>query len=278
MTRTRQAEAVTLASGLQTRWLRFGASPGQQQISLLGLHMLGLDAESFGEIAKDLPESWLLETFDQRAHGAARDWHPGSFDDFVADARAALERIRSDEVHLIGCSLGGAIAAELAAGDASGKVTSLTLVATPAHGQPIFASRATAARVGSLDSAIETTIDRWFGQLPRDPFEQQVRASIRKMTPAGYDACWRAFAEFTGYEALAESLPPTLCVSFHEDVSTPPNELDEIAELLAAKGTLAERLDLPGAGHAGMLTRSHPLAEAITRFCSTQTNQKPTTR
>jgi len=259
-------EAVVFSSGVATSWLRFGPGAEGGGKQLLALHMLGLEGRSFAGLAAELPADWTLHAFDQRGHGAAAAAPPRGFEDFVADAREALDRIEAEQVHLLGCSLGGAVGAMAAAEANRARIASLTLVATPEKGRRIFAERATAQKEGSLEPALRRTLERWFAEVPAPTLGDQVRASLRKMSPAGYDACWRAFAEFGGYGALAPFLPRTLCLAFGEDRSTPPSDLDAIARTLRGGGVAVERADIAGAGHAGLLVRPAELAGHLNRF------------
>lgn len=267
---TRGHEATLGETGLRTRWYTFsggGSASGGEAPVFLGLHMLGLDGSSFAGLARHLPGNSVLYSFDQRGHGAAAGQPPARFGDFVEDARAALERIGRKRVHLVGCSMGGSVAAELAAQEATERLASLSLVATPSHGHAVFSERASACRTWSLEPAIRATIERWFGSKPVRAAVATAEKGLRAMTPEGHDACWRAFAAFAGYERIASSLPRTLCVSFSEDRSTPSRELARIAACIRDSGVSCRHAVLPGAGHAGMLVRPGALARVLMDFC-----------
>jgi pimeloyl-ACP methyl ester carboxylesterase len=75
--------------------------------------------------------------YDQRGTGAS-DWmpawrraHPYALVDMAADATAALDALRVERAHVIGLSLGGFVAQEIAIGH-PGRVASLTLMSTAA--------------------------------------------------------------------------------------------------------------------------------------------------
>jgi 3-oxoadipate enol-lactonase len=231
---------------------------------VLALHMLGLDGMSFDELAIALGPPWTVIAYDQRGHGAAADQAPRTYADWVADARAVLAQIDADEIHLVGSSLGGTLAGHLAAESGDPRLASLTLIAAPLIGEPVFAQRANAVATGGLDEPVRATLARWFGDTAFPEARARAERALRALTPAGWDACWRAFAEFGGFARLARpGLPPTLCLAFAEDRSTPPATLDQIAALLAAAGTPVERRDLPGLGHAGLLCQPAAIAEAL---------------
>ncbi|MEM8782313.1 MAG: alpha/beta fold hydrolase [Planctomycetota bacterium] len=246
---------------LRTRWVRTGSPSTSCQV--LGLHMLGLDADSFAAVADAMGPDVCWHAYDQRGHGGAADQPPDGFGAWVDDAVAAIRRIDADRLHLVGSSMGGAVAAEAAARTPAGRVASLAMIATPAEGRPVFAERARAQSDGTLERVIPPTLARWFGDdPPAAPADLSAR-SIRRMTPAGYDASWRALAEFRGFAPLADRLPPTLAVSFTDDLSTPPAELDRIAEAVRRAGRRCDRVDIPGTGHAGVLCKPAELADAL---------------
>lgn len=236
-------------------------------VTILGLHMLGLDGRSFENLARHLPANWTLVSFDQRGHGALAETPPRAFGDFVDDARSVLKTIQAPEVHLLGCSMGGSVAALLAHDRPEGAIASLTLVATPAKGHRVFADRANAQAEGSLESVIETTMERWFASHQDHASIAAAQRSLRNMTLAGYDACWTSFASFEGYEALGNKLPPTCCLAFEEDRSTPPAEVDRIATTLEAAGVSIRRRRISGAGHAGLLTHGREVAACLLEHC-----------
>jgi len=231
--------------------------------TLLSLHMLGMEGPSFKDLAGQLPSTVELITFDQRGHGERALDPPSSFEDFVGDARRVLHALEQPAVHMLGCSMGGSVAALLAAESEPGLIASLSLVATPYEGHPVFSQRARAQQTGSLEPAISTTMERWFGEDPPSQVVGYSRQCLRRMTLEGYDACWNCFAEFKVYEAIPIRFPPTLCVAFGNDLSTPPEELSRIRKALnQARVPVTSRI-IPGAGHAGLLTHASDLAPIL---------------
>jgi pimeloyl-ACP methyl ester carboxylesterase len=230
---------------------------------LLALHPLGQSGRFYEGLATLLGPNWHVISYDQRGHGAAARCVAERFDQLVADSEAMLETVPSGAVHLLGHSMGGAVAGELAARAPSGRVTRLTLAAVPARGLPVYAARAAAVSGGGLEAVMGATILRWFGSGLDKPEVTRARAELTRMTPESFDAAWRALAQFRGFAPLAEALPPTLCLSFSDDLSTPPAVLDEIAAVLLAKGVPVNRVDIPGAGHMGFLQKPREVADAI---------------
>ena len=251
---------VTL-NGLATRFREWGAG----ERAILCLHPLGQEAAFFEGLAPVLGDGWRVAAHDQRGHGAAANRPAESLSQMVDDAEAALERVGAR--HVAGFSMGGAVAAELAARRG---LATVSLVATPDRGLPVFAERARAVREGSVAAVTESTVERWFGRAEGEPAIDRARASLAKLTPEGFDAAWRALASFEGYERLAASLPPALCLAYGDDLSTPPDVLDAIADTIRSAGGTAERETVPGAGHMGLLQKPTETAAAIARFVETR--------
>lgn len=227
---------------------------------ILCLHSLGLDGKSFSGLASLLGTNRAIYSFDQRAHGAANGAIPNAFSDFVADASIVIDSIGADTIHLVGHSMGGAVAALLAAQNS--KVASLTIIASPPSGLPAFANRAVARRSG-MEFVIGETLQRWFGS---SLIDEQAENSISKMTPEGFDASWIAFSQFKGYDKLAKALPPTLCIAFEDDLSTPPESLAQIALKINGIGGEAAHVTLSNAGHMGLLTHPHNVSSELQSF------------
>ncbi|OHZ01613.1 alpha/beta fold hydrolase [Salinicola sp. MIT1003] len=236
--------------------------------TVVALHSLGLDAAAFTPLGHCLGQGWRLITFDQLGHGTRALTPPTSFEALVDDAVAVVETQQAGPVHLLGHSMGGAVAA-LATARADVRIASLTLVATPPMGLPAFVERGEQALRGGMENAIETTLARWFGAGEEDDVAHRYATrSLRRMTPAGYAACWRVFASFGGYRELVAKLPSTLLLAMANDISTPPSALTEIADSFYAdsRGADIEMVTLPNSGHMGPLTHPAALAEVLTSY------------
>jgi len=255
------------ADGFPTDWIECQTrGEGLPCRTVLAFHMLGLQASSFSGMVQRFPGQLHLHAYDQRGHGRAAATPPAHFAQWVTDAEAALARIETDPVHLVGSSMGGAVAAQLCARAPRNRIASLTLIATPAQGDPRFAARGHAMRDGSLERVIETTLDRWFGPRQRPAASREAEASLRAMSPIGFDAAWQALAQFEGFASIAEKLPPTLCLAFTDDLSTPPATLDAIAHTLQKAGVAVRRADIAGTGHAGLLEKPAEVASELAHF------------
>lgn len=231
--------------------------------TVVALHSLGVDQRSFAAFNACLPAEWRLVTVDLPGHGAADVAAPQSWAQWVDSLLRTLQSTDLGRFHLLGHSLGGALAAEIAA-RMPGQVLSLTLIATPPQGMAAFAARADMALSEGMASAVETTLQRWFGeQIASEHAAAGAYAQrcLQHMSPESFAASWRAFARFPGYASLAPRLPRTLLISAEQDASTPPSRMAEIAQMLAASPASARHKTIAGAGHMVVLTHAAAVAE-----------------
>ncbi|MCR8942393.1 alpha/beta hydrolase [Streptomyces sp. OUCMDZ-4982] len=103
--------AATMAAGHRLSYLDFGG-PGRP---LLALHGHFGEGRTFTHLAWELGDSWRVIALDQRGHG--RSDRPSDFSraGYVEDAAAVLDHLRIDDTVVLGHSLGGVNAYQLAA-------------------------------------------------------------------------------------------------------------------------------------------------------------------
>lgn len=236
-------------------------------LPVLALHSLGLDGDAWASVASIAPTR-DFHVYDQKGHGVCAHDAPTPFEDFVADARQALDHVDRPRVHLVGHSLGGAVAACLAQA-APDRVASLSLVATPLAGMDAFMQRATAQSDGTLRNVADETLVRWFGEEASGPDVETARSKIMGMTPTGFDACWIALSGFAGYEALPGPFPSTAICSFANDRSTPPAVGDDIVRALSTKCPTIRHDVIDGAGHMGVLTHAPAVSTLLAHHWQT---------
>jgi 3-oxoadipate enol-lactonase len=190
---------------------------------------------------------------------------PDSLDD-----RAFVRNALPDEpVTLIGTSLGGRIALELAL-EAPDRVAGLVLVGPglPGHEwsdemRAFGAEEEEALERGDLDAAVDANVRLWLA----DDVDPEVRALVAEMQR-------NAFVLQQGHdyknvplgppasERLADVRAPTLVVTGDEDV----RDIHEIAEKLAAEIPNAGRATIAGAGHLPSLERPDEFDRVVLGF------------
>lgn len=250
---------------LETRWRSSGDGA---RGTVLMLHSLGLNRLAFDPLRLVLDPQWRVISFDQYAHGAAAGQTIFSLRDCVDAVLAAVSRCDGQPLHLVGHSMGGAIAA-LAAAEATAKsVASLTLIATPPVGGPAFRGRGDLTRERGIGAMIGPTLERWFGTgtsaLQAGEALTYARSALLSMRSEGFANAWDALASFKGYWDLKARLPRTACIAAEDDASTPPQLMGQI--IRACGSTQIPLYVVPKAGHMVPLTHPKAVAEMLETF------------
>ncbi|MGD6747122.1 alpha/beta fold hydrolase [Streptomyces sp. BH106] len=114
MTSTNPAEprrAATMVAGRRLSFLDFGG-PGRP---LLALHGHFGEGRTFTRLARELDDSWRVVALDQRGHGYSDRPADFSRTGYVEDAATVLAHLEIDNAVVLGHSLGGINAYQLAA-------------------------------------------------------------------------------------------------------------------------------------------------------------------
>ncbi|MEV0354619.1 3-oxoadipate enol-lactonase [Nocardia sp. NPDC050697] len=196
---------------------------------------------------------------DLRGHGGSPSpAGPYTVAELAGDVLALLDRRGIGAAHLIGLSLGGAVAQWIAAHH-PGRVTALTLFCTAARfGTPeMWAERAELVRRDGTASLAESALTRWFtpGFTAAHPaIAARCTAMIAGTDDEAYAGCCAALGEWDGRADLARITAPTLVVAGARDPGTPPAVVAEVAAGIPG----AEFVVLDDAGH--LPTLQHPRA------------------
>ena len=222
--------------------------------TLVLLHPVGLNGGSFQFL--DLDENGLegAETPDLPGHGR-RPRSPGmtlgdAADDLVGQIPGPLD--------VAGFSFGGMIALQMALRHPD-RVRSLLVACAPAAvNRDVILARAEAAEAG-MDGVLASTLERWFTSAaladPAHPGVAYSRASLRALDPHAFADGWRAIADHDVTARLAELDLPVTCLAGRQDVSSPPEQVQMIAD--GVKGAQFLAIDGP---HMAYL--EHPSAVA----------------
>lgn len=202
-------------------------------VVLLG--SLGSDRSMWDAQALDLARDHTVVSVDHRGHGDS-EVVPGpcTVADLAGDVLALLDSLGVDRFHVVGLSLGGAIAQWLAVHQAP-RVRSAMLLCTAAKfGEPSgWAERAAAVRSGGTEAVADAVVARWITPA-RAGSDPALVAGLREMvvgtSAEGYAAACDALSGWDGRADLGRISCPTLVVAGDEDPSTPPEVLREIAD------------------------------------------------
>jgi pimeloyl-ACP methyl ester carboxylesterase len=180
------------------------------------------------------------------------------------------DRLPREPATLVGTSLGGAIALELAL-ESPERAAALVLVGPPLDGhewsdevRTSWQEEEDAFERGDLDAAVEANLRVW---LP-DDVDPQVRALVADMQrqafelQTGHDDLRTKKLEPPASTRLAEIAVPTLVISGDEDV----RDIHEIADKLATEIPGAERATIAGSGHLPSLERPDEFDAVVLAF------------
>jgi len=158
------------ASNVHRLWLQRGEGP-----PIVFLHGFGADLNGWRPVHRLLPETRPALAIDLPAHGGSPLGEDASFMGLVEAARLALLEEGIGAAHLIGHSLGGAVAAALSH-QPSVKALSLMLIAPAGLGEEINA----AFFDGFLKADTEAGLMPWLNMLATDP--AALRSALARTT------------------------------------------------------------------------------------------------
>lgn len=223
-------------------------SPDAPVVVFLG--SLGSDRSMWDAQVADLARDHRVVAVDHRGHGGS-EVIPGpcTVADLAGDVLALLDSLDVGSFHVVGLSLGGAVAQWLAVHEAA-RVRSVALMCTAARfGEPsAWTERAAAVREGGTAAVADAVVARWLTPAYAESAPAEVdrlRGMILATSAEGYASCCDALSGWDGRDDLARISCPTLVVAGDEDPSTPPDVLREIAD------------GVPGAGFVVLSPAAH---------------------
>lgn len=202
-------------------------------VVLLG--SLGSDRSMWDAQVSDLSIDHTVVAVDHRGHGAS-EVVPGpcTVADLAADVLALLDSLGIGGFHVVGLSLGGAVAQWLAVNEPARVQSSALLCTAAKFGEPSgWVERAAAVREGGVAAVADAVVARWITPA-RAEAEPELVAELREMVlgtaTEGYAAACDALSGWDNRADLGRITCPTLVVAGDEDPSTPPEVLREIAD------------------------------------------------
>jgi pimeloyl-ACP methyl ester carboxylesterase len=225
-------------------------------------------------VRPQLSQGFRTIAFDNRDSGESTIARkPYTMEDLARDARAVLDAAGSEQAHLLGHSMGGVAAQELALSYPS-RVTTLTLVSTWAR-TDVYSRNLMGLMAGLTESvADDRTLlaailfaGAGITTLRTTSLAQMVDAAMALGPLAPREALlrqWQLDIEVDTLGRLSRLAVPTHVIWGTEDVLLPPWLSEELlAAIPNAKGTPIEKC-----GHLPMVNRPQAFIDAVTPFLS----------
>ncbi|MGY4417786.1 pimeloyl-ACP methyl ester carboxylesterase [Bradyrhizobium sp. JR6.1] len=220
-----------------------------------------------------LARQFTLVTFDNRGTGQSeKPVHGYALANMARDIHALLNILNLGRVHLLGYSMGGAIAQEFVR-QFPERVRCLILCATMCGGVHATYANAPVVRVmRDLDGLSPEQVARQIWKVTyapayltgnRDAATEQMRREIALPTPLhAADLQFQAFAEFDGSRALGDIRCPTLVLTGDLDQLIPPQN----SLMMAKRIPKARLIVLPEGGHRVLWERTEECIHHIVAF------------
>lgn len=242
--------------------------------TVLFLHGLGADSESWAlqfpallragyrSIAPDLPGFGH-----SRFNG--RRWN---FSFVTGELIDLLCKLDIPGIHLVGISMGGAIAMRLAAA-APEKIRSMVLVNSFFRLRPknldgwlYFIRRGVRAFIANPQKQADLVANRIFPGTEKEIYRQILIHNIRQSDPCVYRKAMLALAAFNAQPYLGGICKPTLVITGREDTTIPlPAQIQLAKQIPHAKHVI-----LPEAGHAANVDQPEVFNQTLIEFLTAQ--------
>lgn len=243
---------------------------GEGAETVLYLHGLGGDRTCFDFQIGAFGPRFRHLAWDMPGYGDSAPLPRMTFPALAAAAVRLLDALDIARAHIVGHSMGGMIAQEIAV-DHQDRVASFVLSGTSAafgRREGDWQRRFLADRLKPLDDG-RTPADiapRVVAALVGDGADPDgVRVAVAAMgriTPDAYRAALTCLVEFDRRDALAAITVPTLLVAGERDTAAPPKVMQRMAEVIPGSIFTC----LPGAGHLASLERPQAFNGAVADF------------
>lgn len=228
-------------------------------MTVLALAPIGLDHDCW---------QWSQLEVDVIAHdlpgfgGREREPDHATMADWTRDVAASLEWTNAGPVDVVGCSLGGMVAQNLALARPD-LIRSLVLACTGATADPeTMVARAAQVEALGMEGVIGGTLRRWFTPealaAVDHPGVEYARRTLRGLASGAFADGWRVIAGHDVRARLGEIKVPTTCVSGLRDAAAPLSRVQVLSDGIPG----ARLVTLPGA-HMVQLEEPSSFASAV---------------
>jgi pimeloyl-ACP methyl ester carboxylesterase len=228
----------------------------------------------WGEIIPKLSEQYQVIAFDNRGLGGSeRGASPISVASMAEDASALLHALDVPRAHVMGWSLGSAVAQELALAHPD-QVASAIMYATwgrcDGFQRSVLAALRLPYAVRDMDAALATAGIAFSPQLLDHPEFAKMLEPMLPAFPQNEEQMqvtteqWDADLAHDSLDRLGDITAPTLVIVGEQDLLTPPWQSRAVAE--AIPGARFELVTGPGSSHGMHIERPDDLIRIVTGF------------
>jgi 3-oxoadipate enol-lactonase len=237
------------------------------------IHGLGSYVGDWRAQVDALSRRYRVVSIDLRGHGrSGKPAGPYSVGDFASDVAAVIRAERCDPAHVVGLSLGGAVAFQLAV-DEPALVRTLTII----NSGPSFvvaslrlrlaiALRLFVLKVFGLKTLGQMIVKRLFPKPEQEPLRRAFLAHYLTNDRRAYEASTRAVVGWSVADRLPAIACPVLVISGDRDY-TPVSAKEAYVRTLRN----ARLVVIEDAGHACTIERPADVNRAIAEFIATAT-------
>ncbi|MDA8140195.1 MAG: alpha/beta hydrolase [Desulfobacteraceae bacterium] len=243
---------------------------------LILIRGLGSNADHWYPQVPDLSAHFRVIVFDNRGIGRSSD--PGdefSIRDMAEDTIALMDAIGIEQAHVLGVSMGGMIAQEIAINHPS-RVKNLILVVTHCGGEAQVKAEKSIAQlveemvtVGTPESkfkALPAFFDARTLQTNIECAQKYGAVSLKYPADARIlSRQWQAVRGHDAFDRLPSIQAPTLVLGSPGDVLIPPGN----SEILARHIPSARLVMIPGGGHQILIEQPQACNQAVIEFLKT---------
>jgi len=210
-------------------------------------------------------KGYRAAAWDARGYGESDDYEgPLHFDHFTGDVLRVAEHFRASSIHLVGLSMGGRIARNVAL-HYPAWLRSLTLADT-SPGFDSLSPEQVRRFVSERRARTPETLRRLLGKNPRPEAFQALMESFAATHGESYIKTIEASVAHDRAAPLEEIRVPTLVITGTEDHVYPPALARDIARRIPG----AKLVEIEGAGHMSNLEQPERFNQAVFEFIDRQ--------